>query len=162
MEALFYRQGAPDEVVGRARWDDGVTTEADDEAIREALARIFRPTSVAVDDPSLRTAGTSGPVVLHPGSLRWFAAAARTRSAPEGLGVRLVPRAGGRIGWDPAGAYRTFVAAVERRDGGGAAPVSRQRGEARPAGERGPSEPGTEAARPGPAGSAASPRPSGS
>jgi hypothetical protein len=70
---------------------------------------------VVVDDPSLRSVGTSGPVVLQPGSLRWFQAAARIRGQQQGLAVRFVAEEQGAMGWDPAGAYRTFPEAAERR-----------------------------------------------
>jgi hypothetical protein len=81
----------------------------------EALERIFRHIPVVLDDPSLRTVGTSGPVLLQPGSLRWFQAAARIRGWKEGLVVRFVPEDPGAMGWDPAGAYRTFPEAIERK-----------------------------------------------
>ncbi|HEV8421003.1 MAG TPA: hypothetical protein VGR13_06590 [Actinomycetota bacterium] len=115
MRAAFYRLDAPDAVVGSAVWRAGqVEVEADDETVRQAIRRIFRPTPVVIDDPSMRSYGTSGPVVLSPGPLGWFRAAGEARSQAEGLGVRFVPEAHGAMGWDPAGAYRTFNDAVER------------------------------------------------
>ena len=115
MIAEFARTDRPDEPVGRVRWmGPGVRIESDDDDVRAAIGTIFRPTSVVVDDPSLRTAGTSGDVELPPGSLRWFLAAARTRAEPAGLKVSFVPSGSGAAGWDPAGSYRTFGSQVER------------------------------------------------
>ncbi|MGH2556538.1 MAG: hypothetical protein ACRDHO_12575 [Actinomycetota bacterium] len=116
MRAAFYRLDSPDSVVGTATWNGaGAAVEADDETVHQAIRRIFRPTSVLIDDPSMRSYGTAGPVVLSPGSLNWFRAAAGARSGSEGLGVRFVPELEGTMGWDPAGAYRTFNDAIERK-----------------------------------------------
>jgi hypothetical protein len=116
MRAEFYRRDAPAEVVGRARWSgSGVDIEVDDEAIREAIARVYRATSLSVEDPALRTAGTTGPVILSPGSLPWFVHASRARAGSEGLVARLVADRPPDGGWDPAAAYRTFSQTVERR-----------------------------------------------
>jgi hypothetical protein len=117
VQASFRRTDGPDEEVASATWtgsavDFGQAT-GDTPA---ALRRIFRPAPVAVDDPALRSFGTTGPSVLEPGDLRWFVAAAQARSGAEGLTVRLVPDGAEAMGWDPAGAYRTFGASVERRD----------------------------------------------
>ncbi|HXF56840.1 MAG TPA: hypothetical protein VNO34_04575 [Actinomycetota bacterium] len=127
MRAQFVRPEEPDRVVGEARWDGAkVEVRAEDEASLAALRRVFRPVPVVVDDPSLRSFGTSGPVVLQPGSLQWFRAAAEVRGRAEGLAARLLPDAPDGMGWDPAGTYRTFWGAVERRErlgaraGGGA------------------------------------------
>lgn len=117
VRAEFYRPDAPEQIVGRAVWTgSGVELAAEEGAIAEALARIVRRTSVAVDDSALRTAGTLGPVVLQPGGLLWFIHAARSRSGAEGLAVRLVPEAAGGTGWDPAAAYRTFSEAIDRTE----------------------------------------------
>jgi hypothetical protein len=117
MQAEFYKQDAPEGVLGRAVWDgSGVRIDAEDESVRASLARIFRPVPVVVEDPSLRSYGTSGPVVLQPGGLLWFRAAAEGRAASEGLRVRLVPLSQAAMGWDPAGAYRTFNNQIERRE----------------------------------------------
>ena len=116
MIAEFVRGDQPDHVVGRAIWSDGhMAIDSDDDEARGKLGRIFRTVSVAVDDPALRSFGTSGPVVLHPGTLRWFRAAAEARSPEEGLAVRFLPSPQAGMGWDPAGAYRTFVASDVRR-----------------------------------------------
>jgi hypothetical protein len=118
VRAEFLRAGEPEEperVVGSARWDGSrVAIQSDDDQVAQALWRIFRPTAVAVDDPALRTAGTAGPVVLPPGSLPWFLAAAKVRAEAEGLRVRFVPEVTTAMGWDPAGAYRPFSETVER------------------------------------------------
>jgi len=117
LRALFHRPDAPDTVVGSAVWRGGeIDVEANDESVRQAIHRIFRRTAVVIDDPSMRSYGTAGPVLLPPGSLRWFRGAAQARSDAEGLGVRLMPETQGVMGWDPAGAYRTFNAAIERMD----------------------------------------------
>jgi hypothetical protein len=117
MQAEFYREGAPEDVLGRAVWDgSGVRIDADDESVRASLGRIFRPVPLVVDDPSLRSYGTSGPVQLPPGGLLWFRAAAEARSKDEGLRVRLASPAQTAMGWDPAGAYRTFTNQIERRE----------------------------------------------
>jgi hypothetical protein len=116
VRAEFYQPDAPDQVVGRARWRaQGVEIDAEDPAVRAELERIFRPTPVVVDDPSLRPFGTAGPVVLQPGSLRWFHEAAVARGKEEGLAARLVPEAGRAVDYDPAGLYRPFVEQWERR-----------------------------------------------
>jgi hypothetical protein len=116
VRAEFYRAEDPKQVVGTAEWTAaGVRTEGTHEDVKAALGRIFHPASIAVDEPAYRSAGTTGPVVLQPGSLRWFTSAARVRGEAEGLRVRLV--AGERSGpaWDPAGAYRPFTSVVERQ-----------------------------------------------
>jgi hypothetical protein len=116
VKAEFYRPEAPVEIVGWARWPDVEdSSSAASPAGRESLERIFRRSPIVVDDPSLRTFGTAGPAVLQPGSLRWFQAAARIRSSAEGLAVRFVAEEDDAMGWDPAGAYRAFPDAMERR-----------------------------------------------
>ena len=115
MRALFSKADAPDQVVGQAEWlGPRVDIEAADDSVREALRRVFRPTAVVVDDPSLRPAGTSGEVELQPGSLEWFLAAARARGAEQGLKVVFEPSGSGVLGWDPAGSYRPLALQVER------------------------------------------------
>jgi hypothetical protein len=152
MRAEFYRPDAPDAPLATVRYLDGtVEVGADDARTRDVLARVFHASPVAVDDPALRTAGTSGPAVVQPGSLPWFQAAARTRGAAEGLTVRFVPEEEAAVGWDPAGAYRTFTDAVARRIrlGGPAQTPEPEAGETRPEGKHSPSASGTEAARQG-------------
>ena len=100
-----------------AEWDGrDVTITCPDDELRSALARSFRRTPVVTDDASYRRLGTSGEVVIQPGDLEWFRAAAQVRAPAEtGLHARLVP---GAIvgGFDPAGGYRTFEDGLERLD----------------------------------------------
>ncbi len=110
----FHPPDAPDEVVGAATWDGRrVEVEADDPGVRSAIARIFRPVPVVVDDPSLRGMGTAGEVVLPPGSVEWFERAAFARAPEAGLVARVV-RPGVEGGWDPAANYRRFREQVRR------------------------------------------------
>jgi hypothetical protein len=116
MRAEFYRPDAPAEVVGGASWTgSGVDIESLDEAVRVALEIVYRPTPVAVEDAAMRSSGSSGPVLLPPGSLQWFIHASRSRADAQGLAVRLVAEGPGAMGWDPAAAYRTFSQMVERK-----------------------------------------------
>lgn len=116
MRAEFYRDGeGSKELVGAATWTgSGVAFDPNHEEARSILGEIFRATPVSVDDPSLRSSGTRGEVVLQPGSLGWFLAAARTRAQEKGLQVRFVAEESSALAWDPAGAYRTFVSTAER------------------------------------------------
>lgn len=119
MLAEFFKPDAPDKVVGRVVWDGRRAVVLDDGTepdVTEALTCVFRPVPVVVDDPSLRSAGSGGPAMLEPGDLQWFMAAARSRAGAEGMAARLVATGARGFGWDPAGAYRTFAEAVERRD----------------------------------------------
>jgi hypothetical protein len=101
VRAEFVRSDAPDRVVGVAEWDGRrVQVEIEDQEVRAALGRVFRVSSVAVDDPSLRPAGTTGETVVEPGDVEWFRVAARVRGRREGLSVRFVSDRPG--GWDPA------------------------------------------------------------
>lgn len=110
----FHRPDAPDEVVGAATWDGRrVEVHADDPGVRSGVARIFRPTPVVADDPSLRRMGTRGEVVLQPGSVEWFEHAAFVRAREAGLVARVV-RSGVEGGWDPAANYRRFREQVRR------------------------------------------------
>ena|SRR5918999_2010312 len=150
MRAEFHLDD-PKKVLATVQWDRrGLDISADRE-IEAKVRRIFRPTPVVVDDPVFRSSGTSGPVVLHPGTLLWFRAAAQVRSDAEGLNVRFVPEGQDVMGWDPAGAYRTFGETIERKESSGVAARAEEpeAGETRPEGTRGPSESGTEAAVPG-------------
>jgi hypothetical protein len=117
MRAEFHREDEPDAILGTARWTGGdVEIEADDPKVRRSLGRVYRQTAVLLDDPSQRSFGTSGPVSLAPGSLRWFVACAQSRAPGEKLGFRLTPDPAPRMGWDPAGAYRLFGDQVERAE----------------------------------------------
>jgi hypothetical protein len=102
--------------VATVAWDGReVTVTADDPAVRDQLAHAFRRSPIVVDDASLRRLGTSGPVVLQPGSLEWFRAVARHRATEgSGLAARFVPDAVG--GYDPAANYRTFGEQMELID----------------------------------------------
>ena len=114
MKAEFTRPDAPDDVVATATWDGaGVRLEAADPDAVAAAGRIFRPIPIVVDDPSLRGAGAAGPSTLEPGGLDWFMEAALSRAGAEGLQARLMAT-DRRMGWDPAGAYRTFRQTVDR------------------------------------------------
>ncbi len=107
MLAQFIRPDQPDVVIGTAEWDGRrATPKADDEEVRALLERIFRPSAVAIDDPALRAAGTSGATLFEPGDLEWFRAAALARGREAGLEVRFVSTAPG--GWDPALDPQTF------------------------------------------------------
>lgn len=117
MRAEFFRSDDPQTVVGAAIWDGTrVRIESDDEEIRAILSRVFRPSPVAVEDPSTRPRGSRGATVVEPGDRRWFLAAAGVRGQAGGLGVRFVTERPG--GWDPAGAYRPMDAWEARRGGG--------------------------------------------
>ena len=132
MRAEFYRKEDGDEPVAWARWTErGLLTGATDDRGRAALARIFHSAPIVVDDPSQRSFGTSGPLVLPPGSLQWFRSAAQTRARDEVLEVRFVAEEEGTMGWDPAGAYRTFADQVAHRvlNASQAGPIEREAGE---------------------------------
>ena len=118
MKAEFTR---PDDeqkdVVATATWDGrDVSVSSEEDSLVEALGHAFRRTPVAVDDDAYRRIGTHGSVVVPPGDLEWFRAAAQTRAVSEtGLNVRLVP---GSVdgGYDPAAGYRRFDEQLERLD----------------------------------------------
>ncbi|MEX1046647.1 MAG: hypothetical protein WD757_04570 [Actinomycetota bacterium] len=115
MRVEFYRPDDSQKVVAVARWDgrEAVIDGADDESTGAAVARIFKPTPVVVDDPSLRTLGVHGESMLQPGSLKWFREAAWTRAPKSGLAVRFVPEVGPERGYDPAAQYRDFDEVIE-------------------------------------------------
>lgn len=98
-----------------ATWEGrAASVSSDDDDLRATLQRVFRPTSVAIDDASYRRMGTSGVVVVPPGDLGWFRAAAIVRAPAEaGLVPRFVPEIT-ENGYDPAGNYRGFEAQIER------------------------------------------------
>jgi hypothetical protein len=95
-------------------WIDGAAdVRSDDEELATALRRAFRKSPVVTDDASLRRRGTSGEVVIQPGTLEWFRAVALVRAAAEtGLAARIVPEIEG--GFDPAADYRPFDEKIER------------------------------------------------
>lgn len=114
MRFEFHLPDDPDVTVGVATWKaKHVQVSAEDPKIEEQLKRIFRPTPVMVDDASYRRIGTAGVVVVQPGSLEWFRAAAHVRSPQAGLVARLVPGVS-EGGFDPAAQYRRFDEAIER------------------------------------------------
>ena len=158
MRAEFRPSDSSEDYVGHAVWvEGGIQVEANEQGDVQVIQEIFRRTPIAVDDRALRTAGTSGPIVLQPGTLQWFLAAARVRGEARGFSVTLIPEGFASMGWDPAASYRTFTQSFERKERAGRAsfPSKREIGEERPQAERGPSAPGTEAARPAPGPSAA-------
>jgi hypothetical protein len=113
MRAELYRPDTPEVVVAVATWKRGeAELEVLDPSV-DGLDRLFRATPVVVDDASERRQGTSGEVLLDPGTLEWFRAALLTRGAELGLATRFVPGSV-RGGWDPAAQYRTFSEQVER------------------------------------------------
>jgi hypothetical protein len=114
VRAELSRPDASDAVVATARWDGRTATvEPAGDGVEE-LDRLFRPTPVVVDDPSLRQLGQRGESLLQPGSIEWFRAALLTRAPKLGLSVRFVPEIEPGEGWDPAAAYRTFEDQIER------------------------------------------------
>jgi len=117
----FFRPSAPDDVVGRARWDGKrAVVESEDDDVRKKLERVFRLTPVVTNDGSMRMLGASGESVIQPGSLEWFRAAALTRAGEAELTARIVPDLRPGTGWDPAADYRTFRNEIRRIDGAGA------------------------------------------
>jgi hypothetical protein len=115
VKAEFHHRDEPDVVLAVATWSDPeVTIESEDPVLAESLRRAFRRVPVVVDDGSYRTQGTHGEVVVQPGDLEWFRAAAQVRASTEtGLVSRLVPGIT-EGGYDPAAGYRTFGDSVER------------------------------------------------
>lgn len=116
VEVRFYRPGDEERrTLATATWDGRrVTVAADDPELRARLERAFRPTPVVTDDPAFRRLGTSGEVVIQPGDLEWFRAAAFVRAAAEtGLEASYAPPpvVGG---YDPAATYRSFEEQIER------------------------------------------------
>ena len=90
MRAEFSREAEPDAIVGAATWTgSGVEIVATDPKVRRALGRVYRQTSVLVDDPSVRSSGRAGPGLLAPGTVRWFVACTGARSRAEKLAFRL-------------------------------------------------------------------------
>jgi hypothetical protein len=105
----------PPPSVASATWVGGrAVVEADDPTIKASIERAFRATPVVVDDPSLRSVGSSGEQMLQPGSFAWFRSVAQVRVLSEtGLTARSVP--GVAVGgYDPAANYRRFAEQIER------------------------------------------------
>jgi hypothetical protein len=112
----FYR--ADDEertALAEVAWADGaIEVTSDDDELASKLRKAFRRTPVVTDDAAFRRRGTYGEVVLQPGDLEWFRAAALVRATAEtGLAATVVP---GIIegGFDPAANYRSFGEQIER------------------------------------------------
>jgi hypothetical protein len=105
----------PPPAVAAATWLGArPVVESDDPKVKGAIERAFRPTPVVVDDPSLRSAGSSGEQMLQPGGLEWFRAVAQVRVPAEtGLVARTVPGVASG-GYDPAANYRRFSEQIER------------------------------------------------
>ena len=123
MRADFYLSEDPETVVGTARWTGRrAEVSASDDQVRATLTRLFRPTPVVVDDPSQRSRGAVGEVVVQPGSLEWFRLVGPARAPSAGLQVRLVPEVPVKTGWDPAADYSTFRKVVSHLE----SPASRE------------------------------------
>ena len=116
MRIEFYRQDAPDAVVGTVRWDgrEVILEGAEDGATGAAITRIFRASPVVTDDASLRTLSSHGESVIEPGSLDWLRAAALTRAPKVGLTPRFLAPVKHGEGYDPASNYRTFEQQIAR------------------------------------------------
>jgi hypothetical protein len=117
MLAEFHHPDDTEMVVATATWNGtGTEIACDDDDLRTSLLKAYRPTPVVTDDASYRRQGTSGDVVIQPGSLEWFRAASQVRATNEtGLVARLVPGIT-EGGFDPAAGYRTFEDSIERLD----------------------------------------------
>jgi hypothetical protein len=110
----FHRPGDPETVVGTATWDGSrASVESGDDEVAKVLWRIFRAAPVVVDDGAFRRLGTHGEVVIQPGSLEWFRAAAQVRATEAGLVARVVSNVR-RGGYDPAAGYRPFDETIDR------------------------------------------------
>lgn len=116
MKVEFHLPDAPDDVLVTAEWrDDRVVVTSEDETRRARVERAYRRTPVAIDDASYRRLGTSGDVVIQPGTLEWFRAVTQGRARSEtGLVPRSVPEVPRGAGYDPAAGYRTFQQQIER------------------------------------------------
>jgi hypothetical protein len=116
----FYRVGDEERItLAEVAWADGtVDVRSDDEELVAKLRYAFRRTPVVTDDAAFRRLGTRGEVVLQPGDLEWFRAAALGRATAEtGLAATVVPGGAGG-GYDPAADYRPFGEKVERLSSG--------------------------------------------
>lgn len=118
MQVELHRPDDPDAVAATVTWTRGeIVIVSDDEALVPSLTKAFRRTPVVIDDSSYRRMGTSGELLISPGSLEWFRAVVQVRVPAEtGLVGRFVSgvREGG---FDPAAGYRTFESAIERLTG---------------------------------------------
>ncbi|MFN8232345.1 MAG: hypothetical protein U0V56_02295 [Actinomycetota bacterium] len=116
MKVEFHLPDAPDEVLVTAAWRDGeVEVTSEDETRRARVEKAYRRTPASVDDGAYRRLGTSGEVVIAPGSLEWFRAVTQSRAQSEtGLVSRTVPDVRRGAGFDPAAGYRPFEEQVER------------------------------------------------
>jgi hypothetical protein len=105
----------PPPAVAAVTWlDRRPAVESEEPDIKRSIEHAYRSTPVVVDDPSLRSAGTRGDVLLEPGTLAWFRAVAQFRVPAEtGLIARSVPGVTSG-GYDPAANYRRFSEQVER------------------------------------------------
>jgi hypothetical protein len=113
VRAEFRRIDDASDILATATWDGRhAVVDASDPDVRRAVERMFRATALVVDDARLRPLGAHGEVVIQPGSMDWFRAAAFARAEQEGLRARMVPDVAGPGGWDPAAAYRTFDDAI--------------------------------------------------
>jgi hypothetical protein len=118
MQVGFFAPDDPETLVATAVWDGrSVEVESQDDALRAALTRAYRPTPVVVDDAAYRRLGTSGEVMVQPGSLEWFRVATQVRAQATGLVARFVPGVT-EGGFDPAAQYRSFEDAIERLTAG--------------------------------------------
>jgi hypothetical protein len=123
MRAEFFRPDDPDRVLATATWDGGaVSISTDDADARRVLERVFRVSSVSLEDPVLGDPAATGGAVVEPGDLTWFRTAALVRGPGEGLRVRFLSETPG--GWDPAGAYRPLEAWVAASEGDDSSPPS--------------------------------------
>jgi hypothetical protein len=123
MRIELYREDDPEHPVAGASWDGRqVGVEAGEDELRSKVERMFRRTPVVVADPAMLPQGSHGEVVVQPGTLGWFRAAAFARAGEVGLKVRVVPEVLGQGGWDPAASYRTFREQTDRVVASGYAP----------------------------------------
>lgn len=116
MKVQFFRADDEERTpLAEVAWVDGaieVTSEDDD--LASDLRRAFRRIPVVTDDAAFRRRGTYGEVVLQPGDLEWFRAAALVRATAEtGLVATIVPGIA-EGGFDPAANYRPFGEQMER------------------------------------------------
>ncbi len=111
----FYAPGDPEKVLATATWNGtSVEISSPEDATSAKLRGVFRSTPVVTDDGAYRAQGTSGDVLISPGTLEWFRAVAQVRAPAEtGLSGRLVPGVT-EGGYDPAAGYRTFEESVAR------------------------------------------------